>query len=124
MIGIADADVRKADVITEGGAIEAFGDYRELLGLAPDVTVICLPHELHHEAGMLAAAAASHLLVEKPFTTTVAHANEVLAACEDAGVQVGVGYVHRYRRKFELRGDRSLPPVRSGSSYPRTTGTD
>jgi predicted dehydrogenase len=102
VIGIADKELAKVEKLTEGNLRKAFGDYRELISLAPDVTVVCLPYALHREASILAASAGSHILVEKPFTASVADAREVIAACEKAGVHVGVGYVHRYRREFEL----------------------
>ena len=102
VIGIADVDIAKAETIAREIASEAFHDYRDLLSRAPDVSVVCLPHALHREACMEAASVGSHLLVEKPFATSAADAREIVAACAQARVQVGVGYVHRYRQEFKL----------------------
>jgi UDP-N-acetylglucosamine 3-dehydrogenase len=101
IVGVADLNLERAQELANEASTDAFADYRALLEHGPDVTVVCLPHALHHEACMLAASAGSHLLVEKPFTTSVAQAEEVVGACERAGVHLGVGYVHRYRQEFQ-----------------------
>ena len=64
-----------------------FTDYRDLLTL-PDVDLveILLPHHLHHEATLAAAAAGKHISLQKPMALSVAEADEMIAAAEQAGV--------------------------------------
>jgi predicted dehydrogenase len=62
-------------------------DYRRLLDdPAVDILTVALPNDLHHEVVLAAAAAGKHVIVEKPLARTLAEADEMLAACRDAGV--------------------------------------
>jgi predicted dehydrogenase len=101
VIGVADVDERRAAELAASCGARAFTDYRALLDLAPDIAVICLPHHLHCEAGLAAAAAGSHILMEKPLAHTLEDAYAILDGCREHGVRLAVGFVHRYRVEFQ-----------------------
>ncbi len=72
-------------------------DYRELLDAGRlDAVVIALPHELHAEAAIMAAAAGLHILIEKPLANTLAEADAMIAAAEAGGVTLMVAENVRY----------------------------
>jgi len=80
---------------------EFFEDYHQLLARARlDAVSICLPHQLHHEAGMAAARAGAHILMEKPITITVAEADELITACARSNLKLMTGFVHRFRSEM------------------------
>jgi predicted dehydrogenase len=105
--GIADAHIRGyrayaetiavtavADVVyqtaswraAELGAV-GYTDYRQMILDADlDAVDICLPHHLHAEVIIAAAAARRHILCEKPLCLTVEEADQVRLAIEAAGV--------------------------------------
>lgn len=64
-----------------------FANYRDLLAL-PDIDLveILLPHHLHYQATLDAAAAGKHISLQKPMALTVAEADEMIAAAKEAGV--------------------------------------
>lgn len=64
-----------------------FTDYRDLLAL-PDVDLveILLPHHLHYQATLDAAAAGKHISLQKPMALSVQEADGMIAAAEQAGV--------------------------------------
>ncbi len=69
---------------------------------SPEVSIvsICVDDQ-HHLAPCLAAAkAGKHILVEKPLATTVAEADEIIAACERAHVKLMVGHVVRFDPRY------------------------
>lgn len=72
-------------------------DYRELLA-RPDVDVVAIasPHNLHLPMTEDAAAAGKHVLCEKPMACTVAECDAMIAACERAGVLLGVTFQGRF----------------------------
>lgn len=53
-----------------------------------DVVDICLPNFLHCEATLKAAAAGKHIIIEKPLAVTLEEADEMIAACDKAGVKL------------------------------------
>jgi predicted dehydrogenase len=64
-----------------------FTDYHDLLALKEvDLVEILLPHHLHYQATLDAAAAGKHISLQKPMALTVAEADEMIAAASQAGV--------------------------------------
>ncbi len=61
-----------------------------------DVVDICTPTHLHHPQVLQAAAAGKHIICEKPLARTVAQAQEMIAACRNAGVKLLVAHVVRF----------------------------
>jgi 1,5-anhydro-D-fructose reductase (1,5-anhydro-D-mannitol-forming) len=57
-----------------------------------DAVYIALPNALHHEAVLEAARGKKHILCEKPFAMSVAHAREMVEACRDAGVILRIAH--------------------------------
>lgn len=51
---------------------------------------------LHRKHVIAAARAGKHVLVEKPIALTVAEAEEMIAACQAAGVNLAAGYMMRF----------------------------
>ncbi|HEX2036519.1 MAG TPA: Gfo/Idh/MocA family oxidoreductase [Chloroflexota bacterium] len=72
-------------------------DFEEAIGRS-DVTLVSLatPHHLHAPQTIAAARAGKHVLCEKPLTTTLEAADEMLGACREHGRQLGVWFVARY----------------------------
>ncbi len=63
---------------------------------AMGAVVLATPHSLHCEQIIAAAAAGKHVFCEKPLTLTKAAAARAIAACETAGVVLGVGTDKRF----------------------------
>jgi predicted dehydrogenase len=70
----------------------------EELAADPDVEAIVIASiDSAHAAGILAAAAnRKPVFCEKPITTNLADADRVIAAVEQAGVQLQIGFMRRY----------------------------
>jgi predicted dehydrogenase len=85
---IADIDPEHAHHAAEraGGAV-IFSDYHELIasGLV-DAVDICLPHHLHADAILTAAAAGLHVLCEKPLCLTLGEAADISKAVAGSGI--------------------------------------
>src|SRR6266849_456341 len=85
---IADVEPARAQRFSEGaGGPEIFVDYREMI-VSPlvDAVDICLPHHLHKDAIVAAAAAGKHILCEKPLCLTLEEAEAVKHAVASAGI--------------------------------------
>lgn len=79
-----------------GGA--AYTDFNEFLGHRPmDMVVIGSPSGLHAQQGIAAARQGLHMLVEKPIDINTAQVDALIAACERAGVKLGVIFQDRVK---------------------------
>ena len=85
---IADVDLEQARThVAALGEFEMFRDYRELISSPRiDAVDICLPHHLHKDAILAAAAAGKHILCEKPLCVTLEEATAVSQAVAASGV--------------------------------------
>lgn len=64
-----------------------FTDYHDLLALPEvDLVEILLPHHLHCQATLEAAAAKKHISLQKPMALSVAESDRMIAAAKQAGV--------------------------------------
>jgi predicted dehydrogenase len=76
-------------------------DYRALMASAEaDVILIANPNPYHAEVTLAALAAGKHVLVEKPMCVTAREAGEIIAAQNQSGLVVQVGYMRRYAPAF------------------------
>lgn len=60
-----------------------------------DAVVIATPPHRHRDQTLAAAAAGKHVLVEKPMALNPAECREMIDACRDANVRLGVAYRRR-----------------------------
>lgn len=61
-----------------------------------DAVLVATPDKLHHDQVMRAARAGKHVLTEKPMAATATQAQQMVDACRDAGVKLGVAYHLRW----------------------------
>jgi phthalate 4,5-cis-dihydrodiol dehydrogenase len=63
---------------------------------AVDAIYIASPHQFHAEHTRIAAAAGKHVLVEKPMALSLAECDQMIEACDAAGVYLIVGHCHSF----------------------------
>ena len=61
-----------------------------------DLVYVVLPNSMHKEYTIRAAKAGKHVIVEKPMAITAKEGEEMMAACQQAGVQLALGYRLHY----------------------------
>ncbi|HEX5418346.1 MAG TPA: Gfo/Idh/MocA family oxidoreductase [Chloroflexota bacterium] len=97
VVAVADVDAgRGGQLAAAAGATYYPSAARLLAEAAVDAVSVCLPHALHVEATLQAAAAGKHVLCEKPIATSLADAERMIAACRAAGVVLMIGQTHRF----------------------------
>ena len=100
--GVADVRKDAAAAAAATFGVPACGDPGELIARGDvDLVHVATPPSSHHELVLAAAKAGKHVLCEKPLATTVADADEMLAAARQAGVVCPVNFVLRYNAVTE-----------------------
>jgi predicted dehydrogenase len=98
VVGLAEpsATVREA-LGARYGIVGLYPDYRAMLDAGGlDAVVVCSPHGTHAEVVLSALGDGLHVFVEKPLCITVADADSIVAARDDAGKVVQVGTMKRF----------------------------
>lgn len=84
----------------------AVQDYRPLLAREDvDAVVICSATDTHAQIIGEAAAAGKHIFCEKPIDHDLARIDQALAAVEEAGVKLQVGFNRRFDPNFQRMHD-------------------
>jgi UDP-N-acetylglucosamine 3-dehydrogenase len=101
--GAVDAAGDPYDAIHDGAPIHA--SVADLLAAGPlDFAIVALPTAEHRHAALALAGSGVHVLVEKPVAGSVAEAQEIITACEAAGIKSAAGHVERFNPALrELR---------------------
>jgi len=95
LIGIADTDRLQADRIAEQWNIPAYYDHRELIGKV-DAVSIAVPTESHYSISRDFINNRVDVLIEKPITTTIGQADDLISLAEKKGSLIQVGQLERF----------------------------
>jgi predicted dehydrogenase len=77
------------------GVAGVFDSLDSALSTKPTATVICTPAHLHVPMALTAAKAGSHLLIEKPLSTSLQNIDALQKIVDENGRKVSVAYVYR-----------------------------
>lgn len=95
LVGVVDVDpVQAAKVATDCGC-RAFTDYHELLPLVDAVSIV-VPTSYHHRVALECIEAGVDILLEKPVTTTLAEADDLIQRADVKKVIFQVGHLERF----------------------------
>ena len=95
LLAVVDTDAEARDRVAREVGCEAIADYRALLGKVDAVSVVT-PTPLHHRVSMDFLEAGAHVLVEKPITSTMDEARELVATAARHGKVLQVGHLERF----------------------------
>ena len=95
LVGVADLVPEQANLVAEECGTTPFTDYRRLLEQVDTVSIV-VPTIYHHEVAKKCIEHSVDLLVEKPFTTTLAEADELIALAKEKNLILQVGHLERF----------------------------
>jgi len=95
LVGIADIDLKRAKQVARACRCAYFKDYKQLFGKVSAASIV-VPTRLHYQVARDFLQQNIPLLVEKPFTSTVQEANELLVLAKEKGLLLQVGHVERF----------------------------
>ncbi len=126
LVGVADSDALRAEEVASAVGAHAFSDYRELVGKV-DLVSIVVPTRMHYETAAFFLDNGIHILLEKPVTTTVKEAADLITVAENKGLILQAGHLERFNPALEAVRSEIIRPgfidaVRVAPYKPR--GTD
>lgn len=82
-------------------AVQIVRSFEELIGLEElELIVVNTPDSTHYEYARLALLAGKHVIVEKPFTTTLEQGHELIALAKESGLMLSVYQNRRWDSDF------------------------
>ncbi len=97
LVAVQDIDAQRIEeVAAKYGVAKYTTEYDLLNDDNVEAVYIATPNQLHHGQVLAAAAAGKDVLCEKPLALTLADCEEMVAACQDAGVKLGINFMMRF----------------------------
>lgn len=97
LVACYNRSLEKAEAFAEEFDCKAYADLDEMLA-DPEVTIVTIatPSGAHLEPTVAAAKAGKHVIVEKPLEITLERCDQMIAACEEAGVKLAAIFPSRF----------------------------
>jgi predicted dehydrogenase len=97
LVGVVDVDEERAHTIGENLGVPAFSDLEDFIRIKrPDALSIVVPTSRHFEVAKYVMDQGLHVLIEKPVTSTVDEAEELLRLAVDKNLILQVGHIERF----------------------------
>ncbi|MGB9683005.1 MAG: Gfo/Idh/MocA family protein [bacterium] len=97
IVAIADEDVDRGKALSDRYSTRFYRDYEDLLKKEEiDFVVVCSENIKHRNMVIASAQAKKHILCEKPISTDIFSAKEMIKAAQDYGVQLQIAFPVRF----------------------------
>ncbi len=95
LVAVVDPDREACEAVAKRLGVEAYSDYRDILGKVEAVSIV-VPTQYHHEISKAFLEHGCHVLVEKPITTTVEQAEDLISTAKRHTKILQVGHLERF----------------------------
>ena len=128
LVGVADTHSARAHEVSARLGTVAYTDFRSLLDRV-QVVCIAVPTPLHHPIAKEFLNAGVDVLLEKPMTTTLQQADQLIEAAEKNGVLLQIGHLERFNSVIrsldgKIQRPRFIESHRLGTFVERGTDVD
>ncbi|MEV4976868.1 Gfo/Idh/MocA family protein [Streptomyces scopuliridis] len=97
LAAVCDTDPSKVAAQAQQHSVPGFTDIRSLLeDVHPDFAIVAVPHHAGREVIETCAAVGVHVMKEKPFATSPSEAAELVALCDESGIELMVTVQRRF----------------------------
>ncbi|NCC64881.1 MAG: Gfo/Idh/MocA family oxidoreductase, partial [Spirochaetia bacterium] len=96
LVGIADTDAQRGTSMAARFDTTYYSSYEALFEQGLDGVIICTNNRDHAKISIAAAQKGIHILVEKPFATTIEDAKAMLKAAKEQNVQIMNAFPMRF----------------------------
>lgn len=99
LLGFYDPNTKRAEEVAEAFGIKSYPTAESLIEESEIVDIVT-PTVSHFECASAALKHGKHVFIEKPLTTTVCEARQLIDLAGEANVKVQVGHVERFNPAF------------------------
>lgn len=101
LVAVCSGTASRAKQAQEKFGVQAYHELEEFLANPGiDVVCICTHSGAHMEPSIAAAKAGKHVLLEKPIEVSLDRADQLIAACREHGVKLGVIFQNRFNSGY------------------------
>lgn len=109
-VGVYDLNKEKRDEVASKYGVLSFGSFDEMLKNVDAISIATVT-TTHFEVAKMAINAGRHVLIEKPITSTLAEADELIQLAKQNGVLIQVGHIERFNPAIVSLDSYNLQPM-------------
>ncbi len=126
LVAVADVDMERAQSVAGRLGAGAFANHSDIMGMV-DAVSIAVPTQCHYEVARDFLRNGVGVLLEKPMTTTLEEADELIRTARESGAVLQIGHLERFNPVVVALDDiltdpRFIESIRIAPFKPR--GTD
>lgn len=95
LIAVVDVDRERAESVASRLGTRAYASHLEIVDLV-DAVSIAVPTQAHHKVASDFLMHGVHVLLEKPMTTTLEEADDLIRISEETGALLQIGHLERF----------------------------
>ena len=117
LVAVSDVVEERARAAGDANGVPWYRSYSDMLKKAEcEVVAIATPSGLHPEQGVMAATSGKHVVTEKPMAISLTGADDLVHACDSAGVHLFVVKQNRLNAPVQML-KRAIDKGRFGKIY-------
>ncbi len=95
LVGLVDVDIARANDLAAKLGTKGYKDYNQLIGKVDAVSIV-VPTAAHYEVSRAFLENDTDVLIEKPITSRLEEADELIELAESRGLLIQVGHLERF----------------------------
>ncbi len=101
LVGVVDVSLERAQDVAKEVETKAYTDIHEIVGKI-DAASVVVPTIHHHEVAKILFSHGIHCMLEKPISTTVEEADELISLAKKQGLIFQVGHLERFNPAIKV----------------------
>ena len=101
LVGVVDVSPERAQEVAKEVGTDAYTDIHEIIGKI-DAASVVVPTIHHHEVAKILFSHGIHCMLEKPISTTVEEADELIGLAKEQGLILQVGHLERFNPAIKV----------------------
>jgi predicted dehydrogenase len=101
LAGVVDVSLERAQEVAKEVGTDAYTDIHEIAGKI-DAASVVVPTIHHHEVAKILFSRGIHCMIEKPISTTVEEADELISLAKKQGLILQVGHLERFNPAIKV----------------------
>ncbi|MDL1958872.1 MAG: Gfo/Idh/MocA family oxidoreductase [Deltaproteobacteria bacterium] len=101
LVGVVDLSPERAQAVAKEVGTRAYTDIHEITGKI-DAASVVVPTIHHHEVAKILFSHGIHCMLEKPISTTVEEADELINLAKEQGLILQVGHLERFNPAIKV----------------------
>ena len=101
LVGVVDISPERAQDVAKEVGTDAYTDIHEIAGKI-DAASVVVPTIHHHEVAKILFSYGVHCMLEKPISTTVEEADELISLAKEQGLILQVGHLERFNPAIKV----------------------